>query len=126
MDIVRNQKGRHREEDELLFKVARAISIVAVAFIIGFVIFVGMRQSYAPSGYVPDEVRNLQLETVKPSPTVSARVGPATPTPSPQPVKFDSCEEAARAEAFPLKRGEPGYNSKLDTDDDGRACENFD
>ncbi len=36
---------------------------------------------------------------------------------------FATCTEAREAGAAPLRRGEPGYGSHLDGDDDGVACE---
>lgn len=36
---------------------------------------------------------------------------------------FKNCTEAREAGAAPLHRGDPGYASKLDRDDDGIACE---
>lgn len=36
---------------------------------------------------------------------------------------YASCAEARRAGAAPLHRGEPGYRSGLDRDNDGVACE---
>jgi hypothetical protein len=56
---------------------------------------------------------------------------PARPSPTPSPlptqphVYFHDCEDAAKAKALPLHRGDPGYRSGLDSDRDGKACENF-
>ncbi|MCM6778394.1 excalibur calcium-binding domain-containing protein [Nocardia sp. CDC159] len=36
---------------------------------------------------------------------------------------YGSCKEARAAGVAPLHRGEPGYRSGLDRDDDGVACE---
>ena len=38
-------------------------------------------------------------------------------------VYFKSCKEAKAAGYSDIKKGEPGYSSKLDRDDDGIACE---
>lgn len=38
-------------------------------------------------------------------------------------VVFDSCAEAAAAGAAPLHKGDPGYRSSWDRDNDGVACE---
>ena len=52
---------------------------------------------------------------------------PAAPAPAPEPtpahVHFSSCKQAREAGAAPLYRGDPGYNPKLDRDNDGVACE---
>ncbi|WP_446686280.1 excalibur calcium-binding domain-containing protein [Paenibacillus chartarius] len=38
-------------------------------------------------------------------------------------MSFANCTEANKAGLFNIRRGEPGYGSKLDRDDDGVACE---
>ena len=52
---------------------------------------------------------------------------PAPPAPAPEPapahVHFSSCKQAREAGAAPLYRGDPGYSSRLDRDNDGVACE---
>lgn len=45
------------------------------------------------------------------------------PKPAPAPVRFTSCKQAREAGAAPLYRGDPGYSSNLDRDNDGVACE---
>ena len=47
------------------------------------------------------------------------------PQPTPAPVKayYANCTEARNAGAAPLRRGETGYRSGLDRDNDGIACE---
>lgn len=45
------------------------------------------------------------------------------PAPVPDDVTFANCAEARAAGAAPLFRGQPGYDSSLDRDDDGVACE---
>ena len=42
------------------------------------------------------------------------------PAPS---VNFANCTEARAAGAAPVRRGDPGYSSKLDRDNDGVGCE---
>lgn len=60
-------------------------------------------------------------------PTAEPAEEPAAPAPAPEPtptrVHFSSCKQAREAGAAPLYRGEPGYNPKLDRDNDGVACE---
>lgn len=52
---------------------------------------------------------------------------PTTPPPPPPPpaasASYANCTEARAAGVTPLYRGDPGYASKLDRDDDGVACE---
>jgi micrococcal nuclease len=67
---------------------------------------------------------------VSPSPTPQPI---ATPIPEPKVetnsgsnnsnVYYKNCTEAKAAGAYNIKRGEPGYSSKLDRDNDGIACE---
>lgn len=39
------------------------------------------------------------------------------------PTSYVSCDEAKKANATPLHRGESGWNDRLDRDGDGVACE---
>jgi len=55
-----------------------------------------------------------------PPPTTAAPAPPPPPAPSTQ---YSNCTEARAAGAAPLYRGDPGYGSHLDRDDDGVACE---
>ncbi|MFB7716877.1 excalibur calcium-binding domain-containing protein [Nocardia sp. NPDC056100] len=48
---------------------------------------------------------------------------PAAPVPAAPAVTYKSCAEAKAAGAAPLRRGDPGYSSRLDRDGDGIACE---
>ena len=63
--------------------------------------------------------------TVAPAPAPSVREqAPATaPAPSGAGVSYANCAAARAAGAAPIMRGEPGYSSKLDRDNDGVACE---
>lgn len=45
------------------------------------------------------------------------------PAPPAQDVYYENCTAARAAGAAPIMRGEPGYASKLDRDNDGIACE---
>lgn len=59
------------------------------------------------------------------APTVEEDPAPPAPAPkpAPAPVRFTSCKQAREAGAAPLYRGDPGYSSNLDRDNDGVACE---
>jgi micrococcal nuclease len=51
---------------------------------------------------------------------------PPAPDPAPRKpatVSFKNCTEARAAGAAPIRRGEPGYASHLDRDNDGIACD---
>ncbi|MEV6426173.1 excalibur calcium-binding domain-containing protein [Nocardia sp. NPDC051463] len=67
---------------------------------------------------------------IAPVPPVAAPAPAAPPatalgptTPAPPSVYYPNCAAARAAGAAPLRRGEPGYSSKLDRDNDGVACE---
>ncbi|UDY36280.1 excalibur calcium-binding domain-containing protein [Dermatobacter hominis] len=63
-------------------------------------------------------------------PTVVTTVPPVEPAPSVEAAavgrSFSSCADAAAAGYFNMQRGQPGYSSGLDRDDDGVACETDD
>ncbi|WP_433523428.1 excalibur calcium-binding domain-containing protein [Nocardia pseudovaccinii] len=49
---------------------------------------------------------------------------PQSPPPQTQPAPYyKNCDEVRRAGKAPLHRGDPGYASHLDRDNDGIACE---
>ncbi|NOU95637.1 nuclease [Paenibacillus sp. LMG 31456] len=48
---------------------------------------------------------------------------PAVKEPAPATVTYKNCTEVKQAGKAPIHRGEPGYSSKLDRDNDGIACE---
>ncbi|SDD82459.1 excalibur calcium-binding domain-containing protein [Actinokineospora iranica] len=68
-----------------------------------------------------------------PAPKTTPPVAPpppppaATPEPEPEPERaaayYKNCTEARAAGAAPIQRGEPGYRSALDRDNDGVACD---
>jgi micrococcal nuclease len=60
----------------------------------------------------------------KPAPKPTTAKPAPEPEPEPEPdVYYANCTEARSAGAAPLYRGDPGYRSGLDRDDDGVACE---
>jgi outer membrane biosynthesis protein TonB len=67
--------------------------------------------------------------TLTPSPSPSPSPAPEpepAPPPAPEPDRhayYKNCDAARAAGAAPILRGEPGYRSGLDRDDDGIACE---
>lgn len=58
----------------------------------------------------------LVVSTSRPT----AAITPADPSVD---VYYQNCDEVRRAGQAPLHRGDPGYRSGLDRDDDGLACE---
>lgn len=71
---------------------------------------------------------------VKPAPPPAPKPQPVVPQPQPQPppqpkpqppaaVYYKNCAAARAAGVTPLYRGQPGYGSHLDRDNDGVACE---
>ncbi|WP_354586756.1 DUF1524 domain-containing protein [Janibacter sp. UYMM211] len=82
----------------------------------------GQRLPTAASTAVPpvDGAKGATSPSRQPSPVVP------TPTSSPVPtgtVSYENCDAARAAGAAPLHRGDPGYASRMDGDDDGVACE---
>jgi hypothetical protein len=62
-----------------------------------------------------------QLPAAPPRTSTTKTTAPTTPSGGGG--SFSSCKAAKAAGAAPLYRGQPGYSSKLDRDDDGVACE---
>jgi hypothetical protein len=58
-----------------------------------------------------------------PAPQPAPAPRPVAPAPPAQDVYYANCTAARAAGAAPIMRGEPGYASKLDRDNDGIACE---
>ncbi|WP_406239578.1 excalibur calcium-binding domain-containing protein [Nocardia sp. NBC_01009] len=58
-----------------------------------------------------------------PAPVAPPAAAPAPTTLASPSVYYPNCAAARAAGAAPLRRGEPGYSSKLDRDNDGIACE---
>lgn len=88
--------------------------------------------SETPSEALEDASPDPEPTTEEPEPapeqpTEEPAEEPAAPAPAPEPaparVHFSSCKQAREAGAAPLYRGDPGYSSKLDRDNDGVACE---
>lgn len=72
--------------------------------------------------------RDAPPTTVAPPPTTEKPAPPAyTPPPAQAPppaeVYYKNCAAARAAGAAPLHRGQPGYRTALDRDNDGIACE---
>lgn len=57
------------------------------------------------------------------SATATATATRTAPTAAPSSVYYANCDAARAAGAAPLYRGQPGYRSALDRDNDGVACE---
>ena len=82
--------------------------------------------SEASEGASPDtEPTTEEPEPAPVEPAEEPAEEPAAPAPAPAPapVHFSSCKQAREAGAAPLYRGDPGYSSNLDRDNDGVACE---
>jgi hypothetical protein len=58
-----------------------------------------------------------------PKPPPQPAPQPAAAQPAPKSASYANCAAAKAAGAAPLRRGEPGYSTKLDRDGDGVACE---
>jgi hypothetical protein len=66
------------------------------------------------------------VTTVKPTvqPTTTRATQAPRSTTSSSSAYYKNCTAARDAGAAPLRRGDPGYSTDLDRDDDGVACEN--
>lgn len=75
----------------------------------------------------PQEAKKAPAETKKAPAAPKQEPAPEKSTKAPASdegsVYYKNCTEARAAGAAPIHRGEPGYASKLDRDDDGVACE---
>ncbi len=76
----------------------------------------------APTDAVPAPVPAPPIEQQAPAPAPAPLVAPE-PAPSGNSASYANCAAVRAAGAAPLLRGEPGYSSKLDRDNDGVACE---
>ena len=69
---------------------------------------------------------NARIDTARPC-CPNCRSAPTTTTPGTTTgtgTYYANCHDAYAAGAAPILRGEPGYRSGLDSDNDGIACEN--
>jgi hypothetical protein len=103
------------------------VGIVALLVVIGGVL--GLTRVSAPPAAavaaVPTRVAAAPttVATMADRPTVAPtrKAAPST-TPKPPVVYYKNCGVALAEGAAPIERGEPGYRSGLDPDDDGVAC----
>lgn len=78
---------------------------------------------FAPARAVP-AVAPEPVASQAPAPAPVRTAAPAQPAPAaPGGTYYANCAAARAAGAAPIRRGEPGYSSKLDRDGDGIACE---
>ncbi|MCG5430760.1 excalibur calcium-binding domain-containing protein [Mycobacterium sp. MYCO198283] len=61
--------------------------------------------------------------STSPPPYIPAPAAPSVAEPAPESAYYSSCADARAAGAAPLHRGDPGYRSGLDRDNDGIACD---
>ncbi|MDU0202560.1 thermonuclease family protein [Paenibacillus sp. MAH-36] len=89
---------------------------------------------WSVENYAQEDGFHENAVKAKPSPSAAATAVPTTTAPMPSPavkpapttesnVIYNSCAEAKAAGVYNIKRGQPGYSSKLDKDNDGVACE---
>jgi beta-lactam-binding protein with PASTA domain len=79
-------------------------------------------QAPAPRTQAAPAPRAQAPATQAPRPLV-AQAPAAAPAPASSGASYKNCTEARNAGVTPIRRGEPGYSSKLDRDGDGIACE---
>ena len=75
----------------------------------------------------PDQQEEIIEPEPKPEPeTETEEISEPDPEPIEEPeetVIYKNCSEVRAAGAAPIRKGEPGYSSKLDRDGDGIACD---
>jgi len=84
--------------------------------------------SRCPDEPLPSGGPAPQVAGVDDAASDAATPDPATSAPTDEPAAdaqapFASCAEASAAGAAPVRRGDPGYSSRLDRDGDGVGCE---
>ncbi|MFB7859408.1 excalibur calcium-binding domain-containing protein [Rhodococcus qingshengii] len=81
----------------------------------------------APSSTVPVTTTAAPIVTSSEVPAPPAGPAPKATAPPAAPkaptVKYSSCADVKKAGAAPLYKGDPGYSTSLDRDEDGVACE---
>lgn len=80
----------------------------------------------APTSEQPPAAPAAAAPTAPEAPAPAAEApapAPAAPAPPPAAVSYANCAAVRAAGAAPIRRGQPGYSSKLDRDGDGIACE---
>ena len=98
------------EEPELEVIIGSVVGVAALIGLIGGGVYWAVQQRM-----IPNPPRRVALApTPKPAPA---------PAPAPTAAYFRNCSAARAAGQAPLYRGEPGYRSALDRDNDGVACE---
>jgi hypothetical protein len=123
---MRTGRARHRADDGLLWFLARLLWYLALVAVV-FTIATGWNALVDPVEPAPTRAAVVNV----PAPTLTPPVTPqpkpsASAKPSPEPFEYATCEDASKAKALPLRKGDAGYSRSLDTDRDGRACENYD
>ena len=98
------------EEPELEVIIGSVVGVAALIGLIGGGVYWAVQQRMIPN---PPQ-RVALAPTPKPAPA---------PAPAPAAAYFRNCSAARAAGQAPLYRGEPGYRSALDRDNDGVACE---
>lgn len=90
---------------------------------------------WSVENYAQEDGYHENVVKAKPSASAAPTAVPtAKPTAAPSPtvkptatkesnVYYNNCTEAKAAGAYNIQRGQPGYSSKLDRDNDGVACE---
>lgn len=120
------RRPRHKAEDDGLWRVAKGLWGLAIIALAAFVVLVGIQASW--------KGRTTPYVVVETVPATEAPVPSHSPSPQPKPsssgkkpesFEYATCASASKAGALPLRKGKPGYSKSLDTDNDGRACENY-
>jgi len=101
------------------------MSPTGLALVVGFTALATMAITESMDRAAPASADQSQagLVTNQPAP-IEERVEFTSP-PQPSYVHYRNCAAAWAAGAAPIYRGQPGYEERLDGDDDGIACEPY-
>jgi|TARA_R100000049_G_C1957802_1_gene121980 hypothetical protein len=124
---MRDWSDRNVKEPEWLVKLEFALVGMFIAFSVGVAaisLFWPAEASAHPGGLAADGCHNDRKNGGRHCRRASAPSKPRTPPASARGnVYYANCSEARAAGAAPVRRGDPGYASHLDRDNDGIGCE---
>lgn len=109
--------AKHRSRPHWTSYVGQFLLYTAISGTMGLLVFLAATESAQ---------RQVQTPISTVSPLVRDTPPPTTPAPArEEPFEYASCRDADEDNALPLTKGERGYGKALDSDEDGKACENY-
>lgn len=111
------------ERDRFKIRLEFALLLLQILFLIGAALFWLVSPASAhPGGLASNGCHNDRKNGGR-----HCHRGPAAKPPKSAPsggaIYYPNCAAARAASAAPIYRGEPGYRSHFDRDEDGKACE---